>query len=142
MLRQGQQLKCLTVVDEYSRECLAIDVAGSIGSSELRALRGPDGSGRQGNIDHCGRSSSVTSVYRWSSLGNRCEDRHRAVPASVQRGSTSSSLGQLTPAEFKQQLSVPQKRPFPKSAMARRMPAGQYELSRTSFERPGVQAGR
>ena len=28
----GQQLKCLTVVDEYTRECLAIDVAGSIRS--------------------------------------------------------------------------------------------------------------
>lgn len=26
----GQQLKCLTIVDEYTRECLAIDVAGSI----------------------------------------------------------------------------------------------------------------
>ena len=26
----GQQLKCLTVVDEFTRECLAIDVAGSI----------------------------------------------------------------------------------------------------------------
>jgi putative transposase len=25
----GQQLKCLTVVDEFTRECLAIDVAGS-----------------------------------------------------------------------------------------------------------------
>jgi putative transposase len=28
----GQQLKCLTVIDEYTRECLAIDVAGSIRS--------------------------------------------------------------------------------------------------------------
>jgi putative transposase len=28
----GQQLKCLTVVDEFSRECLAIEVAGSIRS--------------------------------------------------------------------------------------------------------------
>lgn len=28
----GQKLKCLTVVDEYTRECLAIDVAGSIRS--------------------------------------------------------------------------------------------------------------
>jgi putative transposase len=28
----GQQIKCLTVVDEYTRECLAIDVAGSIRS--------------------------------------------------------------------------------------------------------------
>jgi putative transposase len=26
----GQQLKCLTVIDEYTRECLEIDVAGSI----------------------------------------------------------------------------------------------------------------
>jgi putative transposase len=31
----GQQLKCLTVVDEYSRECLAIDVAGSIRSGRV-----------------------------------------------------------------------------------------------------------
>ena len=29
----GQQLKCLTVIDEYTRECLAIDVSGSIRSS-------------------------------------------------------------------------------------------------------------
>ncbi len=31
----GQQLKCLTVVDEYSRDCLAIDVAGSIRSGRV-----------------------------------------------------------------------------------------------------------
>lgn len=31
----GQQLKCLTVVDEYTRECLAIDVAGSIRSRRV-----------------------------------------------------------------------------------------------------------
>ncbi len=31
----GQQLKCLTVVDEYTRECLAIDVAGSIRSGHV-----------------------------------------------------------------------------------------------------------
>lgn len=43
----GQQLKCLTVVDEFSRESLAIDVAGSIRSgrvievlSQLISLRG------------------------------------------------------------------------------------------------------
>ena len=29
----GQQLKCLTVIDEFTRECLAIDVAGSIRSA-------------------------------------------------------------------------------------------------------------
>ncbi len=31
----GQQLKCLTVIDEFTRECLAIDVAGSIRSKRL-----------------------------------------------------------------------------------------------------------
>jgi putative transposase len=43
----GQQLKCLTVIDEYTRECLAIDVAGSIRStrvievlSKLASVRG------------------------------------------------------------------------------------------------------
>jgi len=31
----GQQLKCLTLIDEYTRECLAIDVAGSIRSNRI-----------------------------------------------------------------------------------------------------------
>jgi putative transposase len=31
----GQQIKCLTVVDEFTRECLAIDVAGSIRSERV-----------------------------------------------------------------------------------------------------------
>lgn len=31
----GQQLKCLTVIDEYSRECLAIDVGGSLRSRRV-----------------------------------------------------------------------------------------------------------
>lgn len=34
----GQQLKCLTVIDEFTRECLAIDVAGSIRSGRVRKL--------------------------------------------------------------------------------------------------------
>ena len=35
-----QQLKCLTVVDEYTRECLAIDVAGSIRSARVIEVLG------------------------------------------------------------------------------------------------------
>ena len=31
----GQQLKCLTIIDEYTRECLAIAVAGSIHSGRV-----------------------------------------------------------------------------------------------------------
>ena len=34
----GQQFKCLTVVDEYTRECLAIDVASSIRSERVIAV--------------------------------------------------------------------------------------------------------
>ena len=36
----GQHLKCLTVVDEYTRECLAIDVAGSIRSRRVIEVMG------------------------------------------------------------------------------------------------------
>ena len=31
----GQKLKCLTIIDEFTRECLAIDVAGSIRSQRV-----------------------------------------------------------------------------------------------------------
>jgi hypothetical protein len=31
----GQQLKCLTIVDEFTHQCLAIDVAGSIRSARV-----------------------------------------------------------------------------------------------------------
>jgi putative transposase len=31
----GQSLKCLTIIDEFTRECLAIDVAGSIRSARV-----------------------------------------------------------------------------------------------------------
>jgi putative transposase len=41
----GRSLKCLTVVDELTRECLAIDVAGSIRSVRVVAARGADRNG-------------------------------------------------------------------------------------------------
>lgn len=34
-LANGQQFKCLTIIDEYTRECLAIEVAGSIRSRRV-----------------------------------------------------------------------------------------------------------
>lgn len=36
----GQKIKCLTVVDEFTRECLAIDVAGSIRSARVIEVLG------------------------------------------------------------------------------------------------------
>ncbi len=32
---EGRNIKCLTVIDEYTRECLAIDVAGSVRSRRV-----------------------------------------------------------------------------------------------------------
>ena len=36
----GQQIKCLTVVDEFTHECLAIEVAGSIRSKRVIEVLG------------------------------------------------------------------------------------------------------
>ena len=35
----GQKIKCLTVIDEFTRECFAIDVAGSIRSPRVIEVR-------------------------------------------------------------------------------------------------------
>ena len=61
---QGQQIKCLTVVDEFTHECLAIDVAGSIRSRARD--RGALASDQRCTARRCscarttGRSSSAT----------------------------------------------------------------------------------
>jgi len=65
----GQQLKCLTVVDEYTRECLAIDVAGSIRSgrvievlSQMLSVRGAPRYLRSDN----GPEFVSTALLRWA----------------------------------------------------------------------------
>ena len=142
----GQQLKCLTVVDEYSRECLAIDVAGSIRSGRvievlsklvsvhgspqhLRSDNGPEFVSRavlrwlhQANIDTAhidpgkpwqnGSNESFNGKFRDECLSmewfrNRIDakiviEQFRHQFNEVRQH---SSLGQLTPAEFKQKLS-------------------------------------
>lgn len=64
----GQGLKCLTVIDEYTRECLAIDVAGSIRServievlAKLVTVRGAPRSLRSDN----GPEFVSRAVLRW-----------------------------------------------------------------------------
>jgi putative transposase len=64
----GQQLKCLTVVDEWTRECLAIDVAGSLRSgrvievlSRLISIRGAPRHFRSDN----GPEFVSTALLRW-----------------------------------------------------------------------------
>ena len=61
----GQQLKCLTIIDEFTRECLAIDVAGSIRSGRV--------------IDNLSRLISVHGAPRHLRSDNGPEFVSRAV---------------------------------------------------------------
>lgn len=143
----GQQLKCLTVIDEYTRECLAIDVAGSIRSARvievlsrlisvhgapkyLRSDNGPEFISRailrwvtEANIDTAyidpgkpwqnGSNESFNGKFRDECLGmqwfkNRIDAKILIEEFRRQFNEVRphSSLGQLTPAEFKQKLST------------------------------------
>lgn len=63
----GQQLKCLTVMDEYPRECLAIDVAGSIRSN--RVLVSIHGAPRYLRSDN-GPEFVSRAILQWLSAAN------------------------------------------------------------------------
>ena len=142
----GQQLKCLTVIDEHTREALAIDVAGSIRSARvvevltrlisehgapqfLRSDNGPEfvstallawaqDNGLQMALSDPGKpwqngtDESFNGKFRDECLSmeyfrNRVEAR--AVIEQWRRHYNEvrphSSLGYLTPAQFKQTLS-------------------------------------
>lgn len=141
----GQQLKCLIVVDEFTRECLAIDVAGSIRSGRvievLSRLVSVHGSPRHPRSDN-GPEFVCRAVLKWLTQAN-IDTAHIDPGKPWQNGANESfngkfrdeclsmewfrnridakivieqfrrqynevlphsSLGQLTPAEFKQQL--------------------------------------
>jgi putative transposase len=142
----GQQLKCLTVVDEYSRDCLAIDVAGSIRSGRvieiLARLVSIFGAPQYLRSDH-GPEFVALALLRWLStanietaliepgkpwqngLGESFNGKFRDECLSMEwfRNRTDakivieawrrhynevrphSSLGNLTPAEFKKAIS-------------------------------------
>jgi len=139
----GQQLKCLTVLDEYSRECLAIDVAGGIRSGRvievLAQLISVHGAPRYIRSDN-GPEFVARAILRWLGQANietayidpgkpwqnaagesfngkfrdECRSlawlRNRIHAKIVIEGwrrhynetRPHSSLGYLTPAEFKQ----------------------------------------
>jgi putative transposase len=142
----GQQLKCLTVVDEFTHECLAIDVAGSIRSGRvievlsklvsvhgtpqhLRSDNGPEFVSRavlkwltQANIDTAhidpgkpwqnGTNESFNGKFRDECLSmewfrNRIDAKITIEQFRRQYNEVRphSSLGQMTPVEFKQKLS-------------------------------------
>ncbi len=147
----GQQLKCLTVVDECTRECLAIDVAGSIRSSRvieqlaklislhgapryLRSDNGPeflsrailkwlcDEGIRTAHIDpgspwQNGTNESFNGKFRDECLSMewfRSRAEAKVIIETWRRHYNAvrphSSLGQLTPNEYKHRLKL-QERP-------------------------------
>ena len=143
----GQQLKCLTVIDEYTRECLAIDVAGGIRSARvievlsklvsvhgapryLRSDNGPEFVSRailrwltQANIDTAfidpgkpwlnGMNESFNGKLRDECLSMQWFKNRTDAKVLIEEFRRHfnevrphSSLGQLTPAEFKRRLST------------------------------------
>ena len=93
----GQQVKCLTVIDEYTRECLTIDVAGSIRSgrvievlSQLISLHGAPRILRSDN----GPEFVSKALLRWA--GNLNLDMALIDPGKPwQNGTTESFNGKF-----------------------------------------------
>ena len=99
----GQQLKCLTVVDEFTRESLAIDVAGSIRSarvievlSKLISSRGAPRYLRSDNVLNASRK------YRHSK--KKCEHRY---PSGVSRFGMFKRAVQQKPVFFHSSGALP-----------------------------------
>jgi putative transposase len=93
----GQQIKCLTVVDEWTRESLAIDVAGSIRSGRvievLSRLISVHGSPRYIRSDN-GPEFVSAAVLRWLT-GAQIETAHIAPGKPWQNGTDESFNGRF-----------------------------------------------
>ena len=87
--RTGSTLKCLTVIDEFTRECLAIDVAGGIRSGRvievLTQLVSVHGAPRYLRSDN-GPEFVARAILRWLQR-----------PASRRRSSIRASRGRMAP---------------------------------------------
>lgn len=93
----GQQLKCLTIIDEYTRECLAIDVAGSIRSARvievLARLISVHGVPRHLRSDN-GPEFVSRAILRWL-LAARIETAHIDPGKPWQNGADESFNGKF-----------------------------------------------
>lgn len=93
----GQQIKCLTVVDEWTREALAIDVAGSIRSGRvidvLARLVSVRGAPRYLRSDN-GPEFVSAAILRWV-LSAGIETAHIAPGKPWQNGTDESFNGKL-----------------------------------------------
>ena len=93
----GQQLKCLTIVDEFTHECLAIDVAGSIRSARvieiparLMSERGVPAFVRSDN----GPEFVSQAILKWLTQ-NKVETAHIDPGKPWQNGTNESFNGRL-----------------------------------------------
>ena len=95
----GQQIKCLTLIDEFTRECLAIDAAGSIRSARvievLARLISERGAPRYLRSDN-GPEFVSHAILEW--FGNAKIETRRRHYDHVR---PHQSLKDLTPIEFK-----------------------------------------
>lgn len=93
----GQQIKCLSIVDEFTRECLAVDVAGSIRSARvidilgrLMSERGAPAFIRSDN----GPEFVSTAILKWLA-DNKIETAHIEPGKPWQNGTNESFNGRL-----------------------------------------------
>ena len=93
----GQQLKCLTIIDEWTREALAIDVAGSIRSGRvievLSRLVSQYGAPRYLRSDN-GPEFVSTAVLKWL-VATKVDAAHIAPGKPWQNGTDESFNGKL-----------------------------------------------
>jgi putative transposase len=93
----GQKLKCLTIVDEWTREALAVDVAGSIRSGRvievLARLVSLHGAPRHLRSDN-GPEFVATAVLRWLTAEG-IDTAHIAPGKPWQNGTDESFNGRL-----------------------------------------------
>jgi len=73
-----QQIKCLTVIDEFTHECLAIDVAASIRSHDV--------------IEVLSRLISARGEPRYMRSDNNPEFGRRAIPTWIRESNSESAL--------------------------------------------------
>ena len=84
----GQSLKCLTIIDEFTRECLAIDVAGSIRSQRvievLARLISERGAPRYLRSDN-GSEFVSKAILEWARRGSYRNRAHRSGQNMAER---------------------------------------------------------
>ena len=131
----GRTLKCLTIIDEFTRECLAIDVAGGIRSARvievLTQLVSIHGAPRYLRSDN-GPEFVARAILRW--LQTAQIERRSSTPASRGRTvPTSHSMGSFATSTCRCSgfATVPRPRSASKTGGATTTRCGRTQVSGT-----------